>query len=97
VFRSAQDIGEISDTTNILALNATIEAMRAGDAGCTFAVVASEVKSLANETRKATEEIAATIDALGGEAEVVIGRIEAGSKASGDVPALVNGTQYYRL
>jgi methyl-accepting chemotaxis protein len=89
VRRSAQDIGEIAETTNILALNATIEAMRAGDAGRTFAVVASEVKSLANDTRKATEEIAHTIDALGGEAEVVIGRIEAGSKASGEARASV--------
>lgn len=89
VRRSAQDIGEIAETTNILALNATIEAMRAGDAGRTFAVVASEVKSLASDTRKATEEIAATIDALGGEAAEVIGRIEAGSKASGEARASV--------
>lgn len=83
VRRSAQDIEDIAETTNILALNATIEAMRAGDAGRTFAVVASEVKSLANDTRKATEEIASTIDALGDEAAVVIGRIEEGSHASG--------------
>lgn len=89
VRRSAQDIDNIAETTNILALNATIEAMRAGDAGRTFAVVAAEVKSLANDTRKATEEIAATIDALGGEAEVVIGRIEAGSKVSGEARASV--------
>lgn len=84
VRRSAKDIEDIAETTNILALNATIEAMRAGDAGRTFAVVASEVKSLANDTRTATEEIAHTIDALGEEASVVIGRIEEGSQASGD-------------
>lgn len=89
VRRSAQDIDNIAETTNILALNATIEAMRAGDAGRTFGVVAAEVKSLANDTRKATEEIAQTIDALGGEAEVVIGRIEAGSKVSGEARASV--------
>ena len=89
VRRSAQDIDNIAETTNILALNATIEAMRAGDAGRTFAVVAAEVKSLANDTRKATEEIAATIDALGGEAEDMIGRIEAGAKASGEARASV--------
>jgi methyl-accepting chemotaxis protein len=89
VRRSAQDIGAIAETTNILALNATIEAMRAGDAGRTFAVVASEVKSLANDTRKATEEITATIDALGGEAAEVIDRIEAGAKASGEARASV--------
>ena len=89
VRRSAQDIDNIAETTNILALNATIEAMRAGEAGRTFAVVASEVKSLASDTRKATEEIAQTIDALGGEAEVVISRIEAGAKASGDAKASI--------
>ena len=89
VRRSAEDIDNIAETTNILALNATIEAMRAGDAGRTFAVVAAEVKSLANDTRKATEDIAQTINALGGEAEVVIGRIEAGAKASGEAKASV--------
>jgi methyl-accepting chemotaxis protein len=89
VRRSAKDIEDIAETTNILALNATIEAMRAGDAGRTFAVVASEVKSLANDTRKATEEIAATIDALGDEAGVVITRIEQGSQASGEAKASV--------
>ncbi len=89
VRRSAKDIEDIAETTNILALNATIEAMRAGDAGRTFAVVASEVKSLASDTRKATEEIASTIDALGQEAGVVIGRIEEGAQASGDAKASV--------
>ncbi|MEM6493432.1 MAG: methyl-accepting chemotaxis protein [Pseudomonadota bacterium] len=89
VRRSAQDIDDIAETTNILALNATIEAMRAGDAGRTFAVVASEVKSLASDTRKATEEIAQTIESLGDEASLVITKIEAGSKASGDAKASV--------
>lgn len=89
VRRSAKDIEQIAETTNILALNATIEAMRAGDAGRTFAVVAGEVKSLANDTRKATDEIAATVEALGLEAASVIGRIEEGSKASGDAKASV--------
>lgn len=89
VRRSAQDIDDIAETTNILALNATIEAMRAGDAGRTFAVVAAEVKSLANDTRKATEEIATTIDALGDEAAGVIGRIEEGASASAEAKASV--------
>jgi len=89
VKRSAKDIEDIAETTNILALNATIEAMRAGDAGRTFAVVASEVKGLANNTRQATIEISTTIDALGEEANVVIGRIESGAQASGEAKASV--------
>ena len=89
VRRSAKDIDDIAETTNILALNATIEAMRAGDAGRTFAVVASEVKSLANDTRRATEEISQTVAALGLEASEVIGRIEAGSQASSQAKASV--------
>src|SRR3546814_15430610 len=82
VRRCSKDIEQIAETTNILALNATIEAMRAGDAGRTFAVVAGEVKSLANETRKATVEISKTVDALEIEATQVIERIEAGTEAS---------------
>jgi len=59
-----QLINEIASQTNLLALNATIEAARAGEAGKGFAVVASEVKNLASQTGKATEEIASHVNAI---------------------------------
>ena len=89
VQRCSQNIEQIAETTNILALNATIEAMRAGEAGRAFAVVANEVKSLAAETRQATDEISSVIGTLGTEASTVIERIEVGAKASSEAKTSV--------
>jgi methyl-accepting chemotaxis protein len=95
VKRSSIDIENIAETINILALNANIEAMRAGDAGKPFAVVAREVKELATEAQKATDEITRTMELLEVNAGTVIKEIYAGNEKSDrakDSIAKIEGT-----
>jgi hemoglobin-like flavoprotein len=77
----ASQVQAIAKQTNLLALNATIEAARAGDAGKGFAVVASEVKQLSDETRKATDQIGATLKSLHSKLEQFVAQTEAARKS----------------
>jgi len=83
-------ITSIAQQTNLLALNATIEAARAGEAGRGFAVVANEVKELAKETAKATEDISRKIEAIQSDTKAAVSAIAEISEVINQVNGISN-------
>ena len=83
-------ITSIAQQTNLLALNATIEAARAGEAGKGFAVVANEVKELAKETAKATEDISRKIEAIQSDTKAAVDAIAEISRVINQINGISN-------
>ncbi len=85
-----EQIESIAAQTNLLALNATIEAARAGDAGKGFAIVASEVKTLAQQTGGATEDIRSRIGNVRGKVDGIIAAMDESAESVGSGRAVVD-------